>query len=285
MKCIIILSILILPVIVYAEDEMSQADQLSSIVAFLQGEIQKTVTKDDKEYEIFIKQKCTSDYLPLTDKISGTGFLVANGDLLYLVTAGHVAKGIKSKDIVTLKTTNDKPISFELKEFLQRDNLDWAFSEKADVAVLRLNPSNKVQPHLGEHFLEMQMLEDKLESVSRDEPILTIGFPLGLGIQEYFSPISKESKASSGLIVLDRFDNQKKATFILLDSPSVGGFSGAPVFKMPSLISRGNKITISNKIVCIGLIHGTISDETGGKFAAVVSAHFIRELIQGNGGR
>src|SRR5436309_12687982 len=53
-----------------------------------------------------------------------------------------------------------------------------------------------------------------------------------------------------------------------LTGPSIGGFSGAPVFLLPQPFFTEGKFSIpgsNNPAICVGLVHGTLSDSTGGK--------------------
>lgn len=43
--------------------------------------------------------------------------------------------------------------------------------------------------------------------------------------------------------------------------------------------SKGGGLVIGGKLRCVGLVHGTLSDNTGGKFAAVVPSIFIFQTI------
>ncbi|HSR12816.1 MAG TPA: hypothetical protein VLS90_15340, partial [Thermodesulfobacteriota bacterium] len=72
----------------------------------------------------------------------------------------------------------------------------------------------------------------------------------------------------------------KPSTFFILDKPSVGGFSGAPVFVLPGPYFSEDKVVTGKEIGCVGLVHGTLFDSTGGKFAAVVPSAFIAETIR-----
>jgi len=75
-------------------------------------------------------------------------------------------------------------------------------------------------------------------------------------------------------------------TFFLLDKPSIGGFSGAPVFLMPWPFTDSPALTMPNidtKASVVGLVKGTISDETGGKLALIVPMHFVYQTISSIG--
>ena len=52
---------------------------------------------------------------------------------------------------------------------------------------------------------------------------------------------------------------------------------------MPAPYADGDALVFpegGTPATCVGLVHGTISDNTGGKLAAVVPAHFIVETIR-----
>jgi hypothetical protein len=66
-----------------------------------------------------------------------------------------------------------------------------------------------------------------------------------------------------------------------LESPSVGGYSGGPVFDLGyQIVGVMTTTTGSGKTICHGLIHGTISDDTGGKMAAVTPAFYLSDLLR-----
>jgi hypothetical protein len=67
--------------------------------------------------------------------------------------------------------------------------LEWFEHDTADVAVLRLNPKRDVKAHLGGHFMPTKMFLDELRAPDRGRSVTILGFPLGLGIYERFSPI------------------------------------------------------------------------------------------------
>jgi hypothetical protein len=131
------------------------------------------------------------------------------------------------------------------------------------------------------------LISSEANAPSRDRPLTTLGFPLMLGVAEHFSPISRESKPSSGLITLPRFDTHTPATFFLLADSSIAGFSGAPLFLTAAPYAMPNGAMVfpetggptSTPIRCVGIVHGTLSDDTGGKLAAVTPSAYILETI------
>lgn len=66
--------------------------------------------------------------------------------------------------------------------------------------------------------------------------------------------------------------------FLCLESPSVGGYSGGPIFDLGYQIV-GAMTTTKDKTRLYGIMHGTISDNTGGKIAAVTPIIYLKDLI------
>ena len=79
---------------------------------------------------------------------------------------------------------------------------------------------------------------------------------------------------------MPRFDNNKPSVFFLLDDPSISGFSGSPVFELPTQLVVGTTQTFVNAYRLMGLVHGSIGDKTGGGFAAIVPSKYIVETIK-----
>lgn len=254
-------------------------EDLSSVVVYMNAET-KTIQIDGNSYELWLKKPGQPDYFPYPETDIGTGFFVVKEQSLYLVTAEHVARLLSSKAEIIIKTESNKPFVLKLQDLWNKPNIpEWRTHKEADVAVLSLNPSQQTLEYLSKHFLPFDILVTDEKAPSREVPLAVIGFPLGLGVSEWFSPISQDAKPASGFLRLPRFDNKKMATFYILDKPSVGGFSGAPVFELPGAYSKGGGLVIGGKLRCVGLVHGTLSDNTGGKFAAVVPSIFIVQTI------
>ena len=213
--------------------------------------------------------------------LTGTGMFISKGDKLFIVTAGHVAKDIDFKGYVVLKGHDDKPIKINITDLLLNNTVKWKANKNADVSVLELHPKKWIfdEGYLNNRFLPSSIFYDSLKSISREVILTTFGFPLGLGISGFFSPLTYRTFASSGLITMSRFDNKKLATFILLENPSTGGYSGGPVFDLGKIETGIMIMTKGTGTICYGLIHGTISDDTGGKIAAITPSFYILELL------
>lgn len=260
-------------------DAQSIEDVFATVVYFETDSLQYKKV-DGQLYEIWLRKPNSDEAMPFTNPIIGSGFFVTKNNRLFLVTAQHVAETFNHSTRITIRKGNDEPFTTLL--FAVRDELKkmFKYSDDADVAVMELFPDEKTLEVLKAHFLPIEMLEEKEEAPQREKLLNMIGFPLGLGTNKKFSPITSEVKPASGLLELPRFDNKKIYIFFLIDKPSVGGFSGAPVFDLakPYSDSKGLIIT-GGPIKCVGLVHGTISDETGGKFGAIVPSFYIVKTI------
>ena len=83
------------------------------------------------------------------------------------------------------------------------------------------------------------MLNAEESAPQRERWLVVMGFPLALGTKGRFSPITIETKAASGLVRVKLDYMNTEATFFVLDKPSIGGYSGAPVFLMPWPVASG----------------------------------------------
>jgi len=216
----------------------------------------------------------------------GSGCLVTINGKLFLVTAAHVAALMSSRASITLGVEEDAARTVGVADLTGAlGDPKWILHAVADVAVLPLRPTAQLEPLLTSRALPPSIFVSKLEAPPRDRPLTIVGFPLGLGVaftgpEGKISPITKESKTSSGLLTLMRSDTKKPTEFFVLDSPSVGGFSGAPVFILPAAFSQGPGIAFSAATLFVGLVHGTMSDDTGGKFAVVVPSAFVTQALE-----
>lgn len=215
----------------------------------------------------------------------GTGTFFADikneKERLFIVTAGHVAKLMDEKSHIIIKGKNDLPLKYQITSFVKGNVVNWKYHNDADVSILELNITKDIEESniMNNRFLPVSILYDSLKSLSRETILTTVGFPLGLGSEGYFSPLTFRTFASSGLITLPRFDNKIKSTFILLENPVAGGYSGGPVFDL-GIIETGTLTMRSSKgTICYGITHGTISDGTGGKIGAITPSFFVLELI------
>ena len=260
----------------------TDVEDLFASVVYLKQEKVKTIKHDGKDCELWLKQPGTDRFEPLTETYYGSGVFFTLNNHPYLVTASHIAKQMTPTASAVVKGRNDEPIIIFFSDFaLGKDGLNWINHEHADVSVLPINIANKgVLEKLQKHFLSADILVRDQNAPNRDTSLTTLGFPLQLGTKGKFSPISKTSKPASGCFTYPRFNTHYPTTFFILEDPSIGGFSGAAVFELPGIKLKGNTMTTQPNIRCYGIMHGTLSDNTGGKLAAVTPSIYILETLQ-----
>jgi hypothetical protein len=261
-------------------------EKLSVTVVFLRTEIIERTSFNNKTYEILLRDPETGDVQPKKSLDVATGLLVADNKILYLVTADHVAKKTSIDTEIIVKENRDIPYSFELTTLTGvTESPKWISHDTADIAVLKLEPDPSLKPILREHFLPLSFIQKELVLPDRAKPLIMLGFPPGLVVEEYFSPLSRVTKISSGLLTLNRFDTETPHVSFLLDNPGIGGYSGAPIFELPGTYLKGESIITSKTVSCIGFVHGTHGDKSGGEMAVITPAAKVVELIEQLRGR
>ncbi len=256
-------------------------DEVFQTVAYLKGKDEvQTIIIDGTKYEIWLRAAGETKPYPYKKAFSGTGFFVRTDRHLYLITAEHVVKNLKYPVEVTVCGPEGKPLTCDMKDLTESGNeQSWFFHSEADVALLPLDLSEKFEGIIK--VLEPSFFQTNEDEYGqyRNRELTTIGFPLNLGLSGNFSPITKSSKVASNLFRHRRADKNIETTFLILDDPSVQGFSGAPVYALSKLKLRDVTFRIG-PFICVGLVHGSISDNTGGKFAAIVPGYFIIQTIE-----
>jgi len=207
----------------------------------------------------------------------GTGIFIAKDDQsAYILTASHVASDCNATSEIVISDNDGNCQAFRLDQFSRQ--LSWNHHPVADLAVLPLNPDPAIVPALAGRFFPADQLNVSSGNPSRDAYLTAVGFPHGLGASGKFSPFTFRSHASSGAITLNRSDTNTPADFFTLENPSVGGYSGGPVFDLGYIIV-GAVTTNTGPTICHGIMHGTISDNTGGKIAAVTPCSYANDII------
>ena len=277
----LILLLVILDFFAYSSYATDVEDIFISVVYLEQVKV-KTIKHKGKDCELWIKQPGKVGFEPVTVTHYGSGIFFILNNHPYLVTASHIANQMTPTALAVVKGKNDEPIKISFSDLvLGKKGLHWINHEHADVSVLPINTTKKkVLKKLQKHFLPAGFLIRDQNALDRDTKLTTLGFPLQLGTKGKFSPISKTSKPASSYFTYSRFDTQEPTTFFVLEEPSIGGLSGAAVFELPGIIMKGDIMTTQPNIRCYGIIHGTLSDETGGKLAAVTPGIYVLEALQ-----
>lgn len=206
--------------------------------------------------------------------VFGSGTIVSD-DVVFLLTAAHVAKSINSTTKMVVEFNNSEPFQLDLMNLI--DNNKWIYHSGADIAVVKLNvkPYNEI---FRERCFPLDHVNIGEECVSRDCQLTVVGFPSGLGVDGKFSPLTFRSYAASSFLTLQRADCEENSVFFCLENPSMGGYSGGPVFDMGYEIV-GSLRTAKEKTVLHGIVHGTMSDNTGGKIALITPMFYLKDLI------
>lgn len=212
----------------------------------------------------------------------GTGMFVSNklGDNQlrgWIVTASHVAHTTTAQTQIVIATDDGKSASLLLSMFGSIAN--WKHHAVADISIFPIYFTGANQEFLKNRFFPYDHFHLERTPVSRDFELTAIGFPNGLGTEGSFSPLTFRSFASSGFVSLLRADTNTLSDFFCLENPSVGGYSGCPVFDL-GYSDNGVMQMTKDRTRCHGIMHGTISDNTGGKIAMVTPAFYLKDLIE-----
>lgn len=211
------------------------------------------------------------------DTLTGTGTFIVLGKFPCIVTAAHVSKFMDLTSYVLLQDESGKAIRLNLTDLSKP--IKWIYHPVADLAILLLNPNDSLlNKYLKRRFISLQMIDTSQVALPRGRQLQILGFPLGLGTDGYLSPLTYKSYPSSDYITLKRADTKTLQTFIILENPSVAGYSGGPVFDSNETILGGLHIR-NGGIKLRGFIHGTISDLTGGKLTAMTPAFYLRDFL------
>ncbi len=203
-------------------------------------------------------------------------FIATNECKAYLITASHVARDCDTATILVISSASGNSQTIKLTQF--NSTLNWRHHPVADISVLPLDHDPAIEAMLSDRFFPADQLNQTSDTPSRDAYLTAVGFPHGLGAIGKFSPFTFRSHASSSLITLSRSDTQTPSDFFTLENPSIGGYSGGPVFDLGYVII-GALTTNTGPTICHGIMHGTISDNTGGKIAAVTPCSYVASLI------
>lgn len=264
---------------IQANCEFHSLSDLVPSVVLLKRDFIETTSIGTQSVELWFRVPDRGVFVPKMASSFGTGFFVHSPAALFLVTAAHVAHCMGSGTKVILGYENQPSVEMDLSELIATSTPAWKVHPIEDLAVLRLCPTKEVQDGiLKRRFIPLASINKELSAPPRDSGITILGFPLGYGTQDKFSPLTKQTHPSSSLLRMDRFDTKTPGTFFLCEDPSIGGFSGGPAFDI-SIYKMGSVTMAGSGTKLFGVVHGTVGDNTGGKMAAIVPSHFIFDLI------
>lgn len=210
----------------------------------------------------------------------GTGFFMCrdnNNNKIYIITAAHVAKLFNNSTYVEMMGQNNNVITKDLS-FLQNGK-NIVNHSTADLCAIEIDYNILKSLNIDVNIFKTSLIDtNKIINLSRDVELTTIGFPRGLGVSSRFEPLTFRSYSASNIINnVSGLDGGYSSDIFVLENPACGGYSGGPVLDLGHIVSSG--IIQSSKTVFYGVMHGTISDDTGGKMAVVTPASYILQII------
>jgi hypothetical protein len=217
--------------------------------------------------------------------LSGTGFFVSRDDEYFIVTAQHVAQALPAETLATFRGANGEAVTLQLFG-MRADPAAWVWHPEADVAAMRVTlpvadatPGATPSPAASIRAIAFDQLVKRAEAPAIDTVLTVIGFPLSIATSGAFSPIVRSAHPSSDVFRHDRFDKQIETSLFVVDDPAIAAFAGAPVLQLPYVRSAGVGVW-QTKFACFGLVHGALTDRTGGKLAAIVPAIYIADTVR-----
>ena len=216
-------------------------------------------------------------FTPSTHKV-GTGCFIEKEGTPYLVTAEHVKNDVLPDSIIVFGDYNSNCYSVLLSCIISGQ---WLIHPIADLSAIKLDIA-KLDKKFSNRFFPIAQVDNSQKPISRDLTLTVAGFPSGLGTaytgSSKFSPLTFRSFASSSYMTLQRADKSINSDFFCLENPAMGGYSGGPVldlgYEKTPLMFQEYVDTI-----LLGFIHGTQSDNTGGKIAYVTPSYYLHSLL------
>ena len=209
----------------------------------------------------------------------GTGTIVMMDSINYRIfTAQHVAKNMDDKAVIVF-SINNKSHQIATSLLGREENEPWYAHPVADIASLKIKiPAEDtiIAKHIKKWAFPAAQIYGGEESINQGEELDFFGYPLTDRKGEFFTPSRHEAKCAIGFITSKRDDTKQQCTFFFLSIPSIQGCSGSGVFmsvyKEPIWRKR-------SKTYMVGIIHGTQSDNTGGKMAAVTPLYYLKDAL------
>lgn len=244
-------------------------ESLAGCVVLLTRDYPETTRVDGREMEVWLRAPGGRPR-PKLNRHLGSAFVVGARGAGVLVTAAHVARQMDGQARVSFRRPSGARATVGLAKLAGRtgSSVPWVEHGHADVAALVLR---WLPPGLRARLLPCDRLRAAVRAPGGSEPLLVIGFPLGLFADRDFAPVVKRAHAASGLVRFYSPESGGPGVFFFLDEAALGGYSGGPVFTIPGVALAEPQ--------CVGLVSQTVGDEAGGHLTAVVPGHVIRRVV------
>lgn len=207
----------------------------------------------------------------------GTGFFMyKDTQHLFLITANHVASEFNDNTNVSMSGKSNNVIDLPLKHLKSSKNV--INHPSADISAIEINIQIFNGLNSDVVIYPVNLIDkNKIDKISRDEELTSIGFPNGFGVGTMFEPLSFRSFPASNIIKDVTLNNGYLSDIFFMENASCGGYSGCPVLDLGYRVTGLMTQTYPTHIY--GVMHGTMSDNTGGKMAVVTPAYYILQII------
>lgn len=208
-------------------------------------------------------------------RIAGTGFILKSDSSLYLITSKHIMDRITFDSAKVYIRDNELKIAnhYYLRS-LVKGKSNRVYNDNSDFYIQQLFPPDSgVKALLSNSSLDFAMVATNKAALPRNVNFITFGYPIVDPM--HFTPISFQSYVSSDLMNI-KILRTTNCFCYLLDKSSMQGFSGGPVFVG---VREWSEPGIEQTYL-IGIITGSLNDDTGGKFTIVTPAYQLLDLIR-----
>lgn len=208
----------------------------------------------------------------------GTGFfLLKDENHLFLITANHVTKKFNENTIVSIAGKLSNVLNIPLNQLKTSNPI--INHPSADVSAIEIDIAtfNGLEANVVIYPMSI-IVPEIISAISRDEELTSIGFPNGLGVGTSFEPFSFRSYPASNIVRnVSGLDGGYVSDAFFLENASCGGYSGCPIIDLGYRVT--GMMTQTSNTYIYGIMHGTVSDNTGGKMAVVTPGYYILEII------
>lgn len=178
----------------YQNNDDELRDYFTAIV-YLTDQASETKQINGQQYEVLYRKPWTEEIIERKNPALGSWFFLIRGLDVYLITAEHVARFLKSTSEVKYLNIDGLKKETTIQDLTpdktDLKNLNWIRHPKADIAILHLGIYNNVVKDIG--VLDYEFLEEAIKAPNRLNDLTIMGYPLGLGVTPLsISPITPE---------------------------------------------------------------------------------------------
>lgn len=212
----------------------------------------------------------------LGEALIGTGTFIEKDGRFYILTAEHVISATVTATYIILCDSHMIPRKIDLTQL--NKNYTWKTHPVADMAVMEID--SIANPWISSRSFPYDHCEITMSGLNRDIEVTTVGFPCGLGATNIFAPLTFRSFPASEILKHHRLDKKAIVTDVFfLEDPSIGGYSGGPVFDLAYKVDY-NMTQTKDKTRLYGIMHGFLGNNvSGGHMSFVTPISYLSQLI------